>query len=171
MVSLAGVPFLGSAFGGLLGVASSRQNNHNFGQEDPFHISMYDINPNFEFSEKKEEKKEVYPKHNIPCKSRKDAKDKASNYGGGPPEGPHHDGYGSHFHATRRKKGVDKPIKIKNVHFMYKINKPFIYKIQRGDCLSKIAQRFGVRVDDLVRWNNIPNPDLIYEGKTLKIYG
>ena len=43
------------------------------------------------------------------------------------------------------------------------------YTIQRGDNLTVIARKFNVTVNDLVKWNNIPNPDLIYAGATLKI--
>ena len=114
--------------------------------------------------------KENKPKiHNVDCKSRKDAKDKAQEYGGGlPPEGPHHDGYGSHFHAMRMRD--DKLEKIKNVHFKYKSNKPFIHKIQKGECLSQIASKYDVSMDQLAKWNNIKNKDYIIAGKTLKIY-
>ena len=44
------------------------------------------------------------------------------------------------------------------------------YVIKRGDTLSKIAQNYGVTIQDLVRWNNIKNKNLIYAGSTLTIY-
>lgn len=44
------------------------------------------------------------------------------------------------------------------------------YIIKRGDTLSKIAIKYGVSVQDLVRWNNIKNKNLIYVGNTLIIY-
>lgn len=44
------------------------------------------------------------------------------------------------------------------------------YNVKRGDNLTKIASSFGVSVLDLVTWNDIRNPDLIYEGQTLVIY-
>lgn len=44
------------------------------------------------------------------------------------------------------------------------------YTVQAGDTLGHIAQRFGVTVADLVQWNRISNPDLIYIGQVLKIY-
>lgn len=167
--------FAGSALAGaigLMGAAACRPMNNSFQQPSPFHLSMHDLNDsNFSLAEKKDEKKkEHYKRHDIICKNRKEAKEKANQYGGGPPEGPHHDEYGSHFHATRRKKGAKDPIKIPSVHFKYKVNKPTFYRIQPGDCLSKIAQRFNVTVKNLVDWNNIANPDLIYAGTTLKIY-
>lgn len=44
------------------------------------------------------------------------------------------------------------------------------YVIKRGDTLSKIARVYGVTIQDLVRWNNIKNENLIYAGSTLTIY-
>lgn len=44
------------------------------------------------------------------------------------------------------------------------------YTIKRGDCLWTISRRYGVSVQDLVKWNNIKNPRLIYAGSILKIY-
>ncbi len=44
------------------------------------------------------------------------------------------------------------------------------YNVKRGDNLIGIASRFGVSVMDIVSWNDIRNPDLIYEGQTLIIY-
>ena len=39
-----------------------------------------------------------------------------------------------------------------------------------GDCLGKIAEKFNVSLKDLMKWNNIKNPNLIYAGDTLKIF-
>ena len=44
------------------------------------------------------------------------------------------------------------------------------YTVRRGDTLIRIANLYGVSVLDLVSWNNIRNPDLIYAGQTLVIY-
>ena len=33
-----------------------------------------------------------------------------------------------------------------------------------------ISRRYGVSIQDLVNWNNIKNPNLIYAGNTLVIY-
>ncbi len=41
------------------------------------------------------------------------------------------------------------------------------YTVQRGDTLSEIAARFGTTVNELVRLNNISNPNLIYPGQVL----
>lgn len=46
---------------------------------------------------------------------------------------------------------------------------PQIYTVKRGDNLTKIAKMFGVTVQDLVDWNNIKNPNLIYPGQVLYI--
>ena len=41
------------------------------------------------------------------------------------------------------------------------------YTVKSGDTLSVIANDFGVTVDQLVRWNNISNPNLITVGQIL----
>lgn len=41
------------------------------------------------------------------------------------------------------------------------------YTIQPGDTLSKIGSMFDVSVEDLVSYNNIQNPDLIYAGEKI----
>ena len=43
------------------------------------------------------------------------------------------------------------------------------YVVQRGDNLTSIANRYGTTVSELVRLNNIANPDRIYEGQLLVI--
>ena len=45
-----------------------------------------------------------------------------------------------------------------------------IYVVRKGDCLNKIAHRYGVTVAQLARWNNITNPRLILVGQKIKIY-
>jgi murein DD-endopeptidase MepM/ murein hydrolase activator NlpD len=45
------------------------------------------------------------------------------------------------------------------------------YKIKRGDTLSAIAKKYGTTVNELVKLNNIKNPNLIYAGATLKLPG
>ncbi len=44
-----------------------------------------------------------------------------------------------------------------------------IYTVQRGNTLSQIAKAYGVTVNDIVKVNNIQNPNLIYPGLKLKI--
>lgn len=43
------------------------------------------------------------------------------------------------------------------------------YIVKKGDVLSKIGAMFGVSVSDLVKWNNIKNPDLIQIGQEIII--
>lgn len=45
----------------------------------------------------------------------------------------------------------------------------FVYIIQKGDCLSVIAQRYGTTVKTLCELNNIANPNLIYAGNKLLV--
>ncbi len=44
------------------------------------------------------------------------------------------------------------------------------YVVRTGDSLSTIAGRHGVSVRDLQWWNEIPNPDSILAGQTLRLY-
>ena len=44
------------------------------------------------------------------------------------------------------------------------------YIIKRGDNLWNIARKYGVSVNDIVKWNNIKNKNLIYAGNRLIIY-
>lgn len=45
------------------------------------------------------------------------------------------------------------------------------YRINSGDTLSALAQRFGTSVSQLAQANNIANPDLIISGASLRIPG
>ena len=44
---------------------------------------------------------------------------------------------------------------------------PIYYTVVRGDALYKIAKKFDVTIADLVKWNKIANPNLIYVGQKL----
>lgn len=44
------------------------------------------------------------------------------------------------------------------------------YKVKKGDTISEIAERFGVSVSSVKKWNNISG-NRIVAGKTLKIHG
>lgn len=44
---------------------------------------------------------------------------------------------------------------------------PIYYTVVRGDALYKIAAKFKVTIADLVKWNKISNPNLIYVGQKL----
>jgi LysM repeat protein len=46
---------------------------------------------------------------------------------------------------------------------------PTTYTVQRGDTLTSIAKRFGVRVSDLLAANTFANPDNLTEGQTVTI--
>jgi len=49
------------------------------------------------------------------------------------------------------------------------VSGPVTYVVQRGDTLATIAQKFGVSINDLIKANNITNPDTILVGQTLTI--
>lgn len=44
------------------------------------------------------------------------------------------------------------------------------YKVRRGDNLTSISRRFGVKVSDLRRWNSLNSRGTIYAGQKLKVY-
>lgn len=54
------------------------------------------------------------------------------------------------------------------VNKMLSSNKVY-YKVVSGDTLSKIAKKYGTTVNQLVAWNNIKNPNLIYVGQNLRV--
>ncbi len=43
------------------------------------------------------------------------------------------------------------------------------YVVQNGDTLAKIAKKYNVTVEQLVKWNNIQNPDVVLVGQQLVI--
>ena len=45
----------------------------------------------------------------------------------------------------------------------------FIYFVQKGDCLSGLARRYGTTEATICEINNIKNPDFIREGDRLLI--
>ena len=46
---------------------------------------------------------------------------------------------------------------------------PETYTVQSGDVLSFIADKFSVAQSDIIKWNNISNPNLIQPGQILKL--
>jgi len=44
------------------------------------------------------------------------------------------------------------------------------YKVRRGDNLTGIARKFGVRISDLRKWNALNSKGTIYAGQRLKVY-
>ncbi|MFZ5990057.1 MAG: LysM peptidoglycan-binding domain-containing protein [Bacillota bacterium] len=43
------------------------------------------------------------------------------------------------------------------------------YTVQPGDTLSKIARFYNTTVENILKFNYIPNPNVIYPGRTLVI--
>ena len=43
------------------------------------------------------------------------------------------------------------------------------YVVKSGDTLNGIAKRFGITLNDILQYNDIQNPNLIYPGQTIKI--
>lgn len=61
--------------------------------------------------------------------------------------------------------------------FQIKNNSPFLipgqtitHKVVRGETLIGLARRYGVKVDDIKKWNNL-NSNTIYIGQTLRLQG
>ena len=52
---------------------------------------------------------------------------------------------------------------------LYSINSKLVYKVKYGEFLGKIARKFGVKVSDIKRWNNLKN-DNIRENQKLIIF-
>jgi murein DD-endopeptidase MepM/ murein hydrolase activator NlpD len=46
---------------------------------------------------------------------------------------------------------------------------PGFYRVERGDTLTKIARDNRQPVSNIVRWNNLPNPDAIEVGQVLRV--
>lgn len=44
------------------------------------------------------------------------------------------------------------------------------YIVRPGDTLGKIANRFGLTLDQLLALNNVKDPDLIYPGQLIRIH-
>ena len=49
------------------------------------------------------------------------------------------------------------------------VNQATYYTVVSGDNLTKIANKYGTTVNQLVSWNNIANPNLIYPGQKLRV--
>jgi LysM repeat protein len=48
---------------------------------------------------------------------------------------------------------------------------PATYIIQSGDTLWTISIKYGITVEDIVRLNNLVNPDLVFAGQVIQIPG
>lgn len=55
------------------------------------------------------------------------------------------------------------------VNEMLNVNQAVYYTVQKNDNLTKIANKYGTTVNQLVAWNNIANPDIIYAGQKLRV--
>ena len=44
------------------------------------------------------------------------------------------------------------------------------YKVRRGDSLARIASRFNVSINDIVRWNGLDRKRYLQPGQSLKLY-
>lgn len=43
------------------------------------------------------------------------------------------------------------------------------YQVQAGDTLNMIAKKFNVTPEQLMKWNNIQDPNLLLVGQQLKV--
>ena len=66
--------------------------------------------------------------------------------------------------ATREFELREKPLPS-----LYSINSKLVYKIKYGDFLGKIANKFGVTVSQIKKWNNL-NTDQIRENQKIIIF-
>lgn len=64
---------------------------------------------------------------------------------------------------------VGETLRIETVRYNVHATGSTIYLIRYGDTLSEIAQRYGTTVNELVRLNDIQNPNLIYVGEKIRI--
>lgn len=55
------------------------------------------------------------------------------------------------------------------VNSLLNSNNKVYYTIKSGDNLSSIAKRYGTTVNQLVQWNNIKNPNLIYPNQKIRV--
>jgi membrane-bound lytic murein transglycosylase D len=47
--------------------------------------------------------------------------------------------------------------------------KAITYKVRKGDSLARIASKFKVSVDDIVKWNKIDSKQYLQPGQKLKL--
>ncbi len=52
---------------------------------------------------------------------------------------------------------------------MKETKKEIVYVVKKGDTLSGIASKYGTTYQDLAKYNNITNPNLIRVGQVIKI--
>ena len=49
------------------------------------------------------------------------------------------------------------------------LTRPDTYTVMAGDTLGEVSTEFDIKMDDLIKWNGISNPDLINVGTVLKL--
>ena len=49
------------------------------------------------------------------------------------------------------------------------LTRPNTYTIVAGDTLGEVSVEFGVKLEDLVKWNNISNPNVVNVGQVIKL--
>ena len=67
-------------------------------------------------------------------------------------------------YAEKEFESIEKPLPD-----LYSINSKIIYKIKYGDYLGSISKKFGVKISDIMRWNNLSS-DKIKENQRVIIF-
>lgn len=67
------------------------------------------------------------------------------------------------------KAAAEQPKEIKPIKVEPKKETKQYYVIKKGDNLTKIAKTYKTTVDQLVKWNNIKNKNLIYSGQKIRV--
>ncbi|MEM7206859.1 MAG: LysM peptidoglycan-binding domain-containing protein [Pseudomonadota bacterium] len=72
-------------------------------------------------------------------------------------------------HSGASRKGSDAPEELRQVALKH-AQQTIRYTVRRGDSLDQIANRFKIRVTDLIRWNSeLKNAKYIHPGQTLRV--
>ncbi|GAB4243603.1 MAG: hypothetical protein Tsb0034_21480 [Ekhidna sp.] len=61
------------------------------------------------------------------------------------------------------------PIVVPDVDSSAELRKVKIHTVAQGESLWGISQLYGVKLDDLLRWNDLPNPDAISIGQNIQV--
>ncbi len=67
-------------------------------------------------------------------------------------------------YAEKEFESIEKPLPD-----LYSINSKIIYKIKYGDYLGSISKKFGVKISDIMRWNNLSS-DKIKENQRVIVF-
>lgn len=78
---------------------------------------------------------------------------------------------GDHLHLGMTKIGSNTYLNPANYDMLPDNPKPKVeyYIVKKGDNLTKIAKKYKTSVNQLVKWNNIKNPNLIKVGQKLRV--